>query len=94
MPILKWTSYFSQSVSGAEWVAGGGNVNDAVAGPDDINDWTIWQLRPNISKLIWRGGARRPHAAPLGFKFTSELPVPSGFWCQWRQCFPWLGWCL
>ena len=47
--------YFSQSVSGADWIAEGGNVNDAAALPGDPETWSIWQLRPNISKLVGRG---------------------------------------
>ena len=47
--------YFSQSVSGADWIAEGGNVNDAAALPGDLETWSIWQLRPNISKLVGRG---------------------------------------
>jgi len=47
--------YFSQSVSGADWISEGGNVNDAAALPGDPETWSIWQLRPNISKLVGRG---------------------------------------
>ena len=44
--------YFDLEATGAEWVAGGGNVNDASANPGEVDDWTIWTLRPNISKLV------------------------------------------
>ena len=47
--------YFQLEATGAEWVAGGGNVNDASANPGDVNGWTIWTLRPNISKLVGGG---------------------------------------
>ena len=47
--------YFDLEATGAEWVAGGGNVNDASANPGEVDDWTIWTLRPNISKLVGGG---------------------------------------
>ncbi|MDG1674187.1 MAG: hypothetical protein P8H88_01955, partial [Flavobacteriales bacterium] len=47
--------YFNQAQSGAAWTATGGNVNDAAAGPGDVEDWTIWQVKPHISKLVGQG---------------------------------------
>ena len=56
--------YFDLEGTGAEWVAAGGSVNDASANASDIEDWTIWTLRPNISKLVG-GGALEGHAVYL-----------------------------
>ncbi|MDA0940566.1 MAG: hypothetical protein O2990_06160, partial [Bacteroidetes bacterium] len=47
--------YFNQGQSGADWVATGENVNDAAAGPGDVDDWTIWQIKPHMSKLVGQG---------------------------------------
>ena len=47
--------YYELNGSGAEWTASGGNVNDAAANDDDVDGWTIWNLRPNISKLVGGG---------------------------------------
>ena len=47
--------YFHQSVSGAAWLEGGGNLNDVMVEPEDVEAWSVWQLRPNISKLIGAG---------------------------------------
>ena len=47
--------YYDLNGSGAEWTASGGNVNDAAANDDDVDGWTIWNLRPNISKLVGGG---------------------------------------
>ena len=47
--------YFNQAQSGADWTASGGNVNDGAAGPGDVNEWTIWQIKPHISKLVGQG---------------------------------------
>ncbi|MAB74260.1 MAG: hypothetical protein CMC99_04825 [Flavobacteriales bacterium] len=47
--------YYELNGSGAEWTASGGNVNDAAANDDVVDGWTIWNLRPNISKLVGGG---------------------------------------
>ena len=47
--------YFVQGTSGAEWTTAGGNVNDDAADTEDIDDWTIWQIKPHISKLVGAG---------------------------------------
>ena len=47
--------YYELNGSGAEWTASGGNVNDAAANDSDVDGWTIWNLRPNISKLVGGG---------------------------------------
>ena len=47
--------YFTQGTSGAAWTAAGGQVNDVAAGPGDVDGWTIWQIKPHISKLVGEG---------------------------------------
>jgi len=47
--------YFDQSTSGQSWVDGGGNVNSTTATTEQVENWTIWQLKPYLSKLVGTG---------------------------------------
>ena len=47
--------FFENGVSGETWMNEGNEVNDNSANPDDIDDWSIWELKPLMSKLVGLG---------------------------------------
>ena len=46
--------YFVQPTTGSQWIADGESLNTSSAIGDDALDWSIWRIKPQISKLIGR----------------------------------------
>ncbi|MGB1384165.1 MAG: hypothetical protein ACPG6N_02885, partial [Flavobacteriales bacterium] len=67
--------YFNQGTSGAAWTAAGGNVNDNAATSDEVAEWTVWQIKPHISKLVGAGDL----AGEVVYLETSNLLVSYPF---------------
>ena len=47
--------FFQNGVSGETWTDNGNNVNDNSATQSDVDGWTIWELKPLMSKLVGAG---------------------------------------
>ena len=52
---LELDFYFQQGTSASEWIASGGNLNPNAVALGDTSSWTVWQIKPHISKLIGLG---------------------------------------
>tara|TARA_B110000003_G_scaffold133075_1_gene135123 strand:+ start:19649 stop:27697 length:8049 start_codon:yes stop_codon:yes gene_type:complete len=46
--------YFVQPTTGSQWIADGESLNTSSAIGDDALDWSIWRIKPQISKLVGR----------------------------------------
>ena len=47
--------FFENGVSGETWTNNGNGINDDIANPSDVEGWTVWQLKPLMSKLVGLG---------------------------------------